>query len=203
MARILEGGRLVVASHNAGKVREIAALLAPFGLDVVSAGTLGLVEPEETGTSFIANAELKAHAAAEAARLPALADDSGLAVAALGGAPGIYSARWAGEARDFGVAMARVHREMEASGSTDTSARFVCALSLAWPDGHVETVEGEVTGHIVWPPRGHNGFGYDPMFVADGHDETFGEMAPEAKHAISHRADAFRKLTARCFRRRA
>lgn len=201
-ARELDGGRLVVASHNPGKVREIAALLAPFGLEVVSAGALGLAEPEETGTTFTANAELKARAAAEAAGLPALADDSGLAVAALAGAPGIYSARWAGPGRDFAVAMERVHREMAAAGD-DTRARFVCALSLAWPDGHVETVEGEVRGRIVWPPRGTNGFGYDPIFVADGHTETFGEMAPDEKHAISHRADAFRKLTARCFRRRA
>ncbi len=196
--RLARGARLVVASHNAGKVREIAALLAPFGLDAVSAGTLGLAEPEETGDSFVANAELKARAAAEASGLPALADDSGLEVAALGGAPGIYSARWAGEGRDFADAMARVHREMAAAGDGDDRARFVCALALAWPDGHVETVEGEVRGRVVWPPRGDRGFGYDPMFVADGRAETFGEMAPDAKHAISHRADAFRKLTARC-----
>lgn len=198
-ARRLSSGRLVVASHNAGKVREIAALLAPFGLDVVSAGTLGLDEPEETGTTFIDNAVLKARAAAEVAKLPALADDSGLEVTALNGAPGIYSARWAGATRDFSVAMNRVRDEMKASGNSDTSARFVCALALAWPDGHVETVEGEVRGHVIFPPRGENGFGYDPIFIADGNTMTFGEMEPEAKHAISHRADAFAKLVARCF----
>ncbi|MFM2129717.1 MAG: hypothetical protein RL477_1263 [Pseudomonadota bacterium] len=195
--RRLAGGRLVVASHNPGKVREIGELLAPFGFDVVSAGALGLAEPEETGTTFIANAELKALAAARAANLPALADDSGLEVAALHGAPGIYSARWAGGGNgDFSGAMERVRREMASSGSKDDSARFVCALALAWPDGHVETVEGEVRGHIVFPPRGKNGFGYDPIFVANGHSQTFGEMQPEAKHAISHRADAFRRLVA-------
>ena len=198
-SRKLSSGRLVVASHNAGKVREIAALLAPFGLDVVSAGTLGLDEPEETGATFIDNAVLKARAAAEVAKLPALADDSGLEVMALNGAPGIYSARWAGATRDFSVAMNRVRDEMKESGNADTSARFVCALALAWPDGHVETVEGEVRGHVVFPPRGGNGFGYDPIFIADGNTMTFGEMEPEAKHAISHRADAFAKLVARCF----
>ncbi len=195
--RQLAGGRLVVASHNAGKVREIGELLAPFGFEAVSAGELGLAEPEETGDSFIANAELKARAAATASGLPALADDSGLAVAILNGAPGIYSARWAGGARDFAAAMKRVETEMAATHSGDTSARFVCALSVAWPDGHVETVEGEVRGHIVFPPRGKNGFGYDPIFVADGMTQTFGEIAADAKHAISHRADAFRKLVAR------
>lgn len=195
--RRLAAGRLVVASHNAGKVREIGELLAPCGFDVVSAGTLGLGEPEETGATFIANAELKARAAAAAAGRPALADDSGLEVAALGGAPGIYSARWAGGGSgDFGAAMERIRRELAASGSKDTSARFVCALSVAWPDGHVESVEGEVRGHVVFPPRGRNGFGYDPIFVADGQTSTFGEMDPAAKHAISHRADAFRKLAA-------
>jgi XTP/dITP diphosphohydrolase len=188
-ARRLAAGRLVVASHNPGKVREIAALLAPFGFEVVSAGDLGLDE-----------AELKAVAAARAAGVPALADDSGLEVAALGGAPGIYSARWAGEKRDFAAAMERVRKEMAASDNSDTAARFVCALSVAWPDGHMETVEGEVKGHLEFPPRGGNGFGYDPIFVADGHTQTFGEMDPGAKHAISHRADAFRKLTASVLR---
>lgn len=195
--RKLAGGRLVVASHNAGKVREIGALLAPFGFEAISAGALGLAEPEETGDSFIANAELKAAAAATASGLPALADDSGLEVAVLHGAPGIYSARWARDAGDFAAAMQRIKTEMAAAHSRDTSARFVCALSVAWPDGHVETVEGEVRGHIVFPPRGKNGFGYDPIFVADGMTKTFGEIAAEAKHAISHRADAFRKLVAR------
>jgi XTP/dITP diphosphohydrolase len=197
---MLAGGKLVVASHNPGKMREIAELLAPFGFEVVSAGDLGLEEPEETGTSFAANAELKAVAAARATALPALADDSGLEVAALDGAPGIYSARWAGAGRDFGAAMERVRKEMAATGTPDTTARFVCALSVAWPDGHVETVEGDVKGHLVFPPRGANGFGYDPIFVADGYKQTFGEMDPAAKHAISHRADAFRKLTARVLR---
>jgi XTP/dITP diphosphohydrolase len=199
-ARRLAAGRLVVASHNPGKVREIAALLAPFGFEVVSAGDLGLDEPEETGATFRANAELKAVAAARAAGVPALADDSGLEVAALDGAPGIYSARWAGEKRDFAAAMERVRKEMAASDNSDTAARFVCALSVAWPDGHMETVEGEVKGHLEFPPRGGNGFGYDPIFVADGHTQTFGEMDPGAKHAISHRADAFRKLTASVLR---
>lgn len=194
--RRLAAGRLVVASHNAGKVREIGELLAPYGFDVVSAGALGLAEPEETGASFIANAGLKAQAAAKAAGLPALADDSGLEVAALDGAPGIYSARWAGGGGDFAGAMERVRREMAASNSKDTSARFVCALAVAWPDGHVESVEGEVRGHIVFPPRGTNGFGYDPIFIADGQTQTFGEMNPAEKHAVSHRADAFRKLAA-------
>lgn len=198
MTRRLVSGKLVVASHNAGKVREIAALLAPLGLDIVSAGTLGLPEPEETGASFAANAELKACAAANGAGLPALADDSGLEVEALGGAPGIYSARWAGPDRDFGLAMERVHAELAAKPGAGDRARFVCALALAWPDGHVETVEGEVRGRIVWPPRGTHGFGYDPIFVANGHTETFGEMTPDAKHAVSHRADAFAKLIARC-----
>jgi XTP/dITP diphosphohydrolase len=192
-------GRLVIATHNPGKRREIADLLAPYDVEVVSAGDLGLAEPEETGTTFAANAELKARAAAEAANLPALADDSGLAVAALDGAPGIYSARWGGEKKDFGAAMARVEREL--AGHRDRSASFVCALSLCWPDGHVETFEGAVHGALVWPPRGERGFGYDPMFVADGRTQTFGEMDPDAKHAISHRADAFRKLVAACFDR--
>lgn len=196
--RLPRGATLVVASHNAGKVREISELLAPFGLVVKSAAVLGLDEPEETGTTFTANAELKARTAAEAANLPALADDSGLEVTALGGAPGIYSARWAGNARDFGAAMERVRREMATSGNADTSARFVCALTLAWPDGHMETVEGEVHGHLTFPPRGARGFGYDPIFVADGMTQTFGEIDPDAKHAISHRADAFAKLVARC-----
>jgi XTP/dITP diphosphohydrolase len=195
--RRFEGGRLVIASHNPGKVGEIHDLLAPYGAEVVSAGELGLPEPEETGETFEANALLKAHAAAAAAGLPALADDSGLAVAALGGAPGIYSARWAGPGKDFAAAMQRVEREL---GETpDRRAEFVCALVLAWPDGHAETVRGTVTGTLVRPPRGEHGFGYDPMFVPDGHTRTFGEMAPEEKHAISHRADAFGKLVAACF----
>jgi len=196
-ARRLAPGRLVLATHNPGKVREIAALLGPFGLDVVAAGTLGLPEPEETGTTFRANAELKALASATASGFPALADDSGLAVESLGGAPGIYSARWAGEAKDFTAAMDRVHREMTAQGD-DARAHFVCALSLAWPDGHVETFEGRVDGAIVWPPQGSRGFGYDAIFVAEGMTETFAEIDPEEKHALSHRARAFEQLVAAC-----
>lgn len=197
MTRRWSGGRLVIASHNEGKVREIRALLLPFGADVVSAGALGLPEPEETEKTFIGNALLKAHAAATAAGIPALADDSGLAVTALGGDPGIYSARWAGPNKDFAHAMRRVEDGL--AGKSDRSGKFVCALALAWPDGHAETVEGVVSGQLVWPPRGQNGFGYDPVFVPEGHDVTFGEMDPAAKHEISHRADAFRQLVARCF----
>jgi XTP/dITP diphosphohydrolase len=156
-----------------------------------------LPEPEETGTTFLENAELKARAAALAARLPALADDSGLVVPALGGAPGVYSARWAGPEKDFRVAMERVQREL--GGSPDRRACFICALAMAWPDGHVESFEGRVDGTLVWPPRGSRGFGYDPMFLPEGGTLTFGEMEPEAKHKISHRARAFAQLTARCF----
>jgi XTP/dITP diphosphohydrolase len=197
MARRCEGGRLVVASHNPGKVREIGDLLRPVGFKAVSAAELGLAEPEETGATFRANAELKARAAALAARLPALADDSGLVVPALGGAPGIYSARWAGPGKDFSAAMARV--EAELGGGADRRAHFICALALAWPDGHVESFEGRVDGTLVWPPRGTRGFGYDPMFLPEGGSLTFGEMEPEAKHRISHRARAFAQLTALCF----
>jgi XTP/dITP diphosphohydrolase len=197
--RAFTGGRLVIASHNKGKVAEIETLLGPFGAEVISAGALGLPEPEETGLTFRDNALLKAHAAAQAANAPALADDSGLAVTALNGQPGIYSARWGGEARDFDFAMRRVNEEI--GNNRDRSAHFVCALALAWPDGHAECVEGVVLGHLVWPPRGSRGFGYDPMFVANGKTETFGEMNANLKHAISHRADAFHQLVARCFRR--
>lgn len=194
MPRRLEAGRLVLASHNPGKLREIAELVAPYGLEVVSAGELGLPEPEETGTTFAENAELKALAAAIGADLPALADDSGLAVSALGGSPGIYSARWAGPEKDFAEAMRRVERELGAS--EDRSAHFVCALCLAWPDGHSEIFEGRVDGTLVFPPQGERGFGYDPIFRPEGHDITFGEMDPEKKHAISHRARAFAQLEA-------
>lgn len=197
MARHFIGGRLVIASHNAGKVREIGDLLEPYGADVVSAGTLGLSEPEETGLTFRDNAEIKARAAAGAAQLPALADDSGLVVPALGGAPGIASARWGGPERDFMLAMQRVEEALE--GIDDRRASFVSALALAWPDGTCDIFDGEVHGHLIWPPRGSRGFGYDPMFVPDGYTETFGEMEPAAKHAMSHRADAFRKLVAACF----
>lgn len=190
-------GKLVIASHNPGKVGEIADLVAPYGLAVVSAGELGLPEPEETGTSFAANAELKALAAAIGADLPALADDSGLVVQALGGAPGIYSARWAGPQRDFRLAMARVERELAEAGGDDRRAAFVCALALAWPDGHVEVYEGRVEGRLSFPPRGARGFGYDPIFVPEGDARTFGEMPPAEKHAISHRARAFAQLKRR------
>ena len=197
MVRHFEGGRLVIASHNPGKVREIGVLLQPFDADVVSAGALGLPEPVEDGDSFIANAVIKAKAAAEGSGLPALADDSGLAVTALNGDPGIYSARWAGPEKDFGLAMRKVEEAL--GDASDRSAHFVCALALAWPDGHVETFEGTVHGNLVWPPRGTRGFGYDPVFLPNGETEAFGEMDPDRKHAISHRADAFRKLVAGCF----
>jgi XTP/dITP diphosphohydrolase len=202
MKRRLERGmRLVVASHNPGKVREIRELVAPHGLSVVSAGELGLPEPEETGDTFVANAELKAVAAAQGSGLPALSDDSGLEVESLGGAPGIYSARWAGEAKDFAVAMRRVAEEVRGRGGwrePGPRANFTCALCLAWPDGATELFEGKVYGHLVWPPRGGRGFGYDPMFVADGQPMTFGEMEPDAKHAISHRARAFALFAEAC-----
>jgi XTP/dITP diphosphohydrolase len=199
--RRFDGGELIVASHNPGKVREILELLAAFRIKVRSAGELGLAEPEETGSTFAANAALKAHAAARPAGLPALADDSGLAVDALGGAPGIYSARWAGPDKDFALAMARVEAELVARKvpSEARTAHFVCALCLAWPDGHEEVFEGTVSGDLVFPPRGDKGFGYDPIFRPDGHADTFGEMDPAAKHAMSHRARAFAKLVEACF----
>lgn len=194
--RLSIGSKLVLASHNAGKLREIAELLVPFGMDVVSAGALGLPEPEETGDTFEANAELKALAAATKGGLPALADDSGLVVPALGGAPGIYSARWAGPDKDFAQAMRRVEDGL--AGQADRRAHFVAVLSLAWPDGHVETFRGEAHGMLVWPPRGTRGFGYDPIFVHDGYAMTYGEMDPAEKHRISHRAVAFAKLLDAC-----
>jgi XTP/dITP diphosphohydrolase len=197
--RKLAPGKLVIASHNEGKVREIGELLAPFGIETVSAKALGLPEPEETGTTFVANAELKAQAAADLSGLPALADDSGLCVDALGGEPGIFSARWAetGQGRDFNEAMRRVETAIAASGPAPSrDAHFVCALALAWPDGHVEWFEGRVDGTLVWPPRGDKGFGYDAMFLPLGGEQTFGEIEPAAKHAISHRAEAFRQLVA-------
>lgn len=195
--RKLAPGKLVIASHNPGKVREIEALLGPYGMRPVSAAALDLPEPEETGTTFVANAELKARRAADLSGLPALADDSGLCVDALGGDPGIFSARWAGEAKDFDLAMRLVHERMGEDAGRD--AHFVCALALAWPDGHMERFEGRVDGTLVWPPRGGRGFGYDPMFVAEGMSETFGEIDPDHKHSISHRADAFRQLVAAVF----
>lgn len=201
-------GRLVIATHNPGKLAEMRELLAPHGIDAVSAGELGLAEPEETGASFRANAAIKALAAATAAGLPAFADDSGLAVDALDGAPGIYSARWAGETRDFAAAMARIERLLQERGAVtpaQRSAHFVSALCVAWPDGHLEEVEARVDGTLVWPPRGSAGFGYDPFFLPNGHDRTFGEMTSLEKHGLpprgrglSHRARAFVELQAIC-----
>lgn len=198
MTRSLAERRLLVASHNVGKVREIGDLIRPFGLEAISASALALPEPEETEPTFEGNALLKAHAAANAAGLPALADDSGLCVDALSGDPGIYSARWAGPSKDFAAAMKSVHDKMSASATTSDRAHFVCVLALAWPDGHAEAFRGEVHGRLTWPPRGSKGFGYDPIFIADGYDITFGEMEPERKHAISHRARAFAKFVEAC-----
>lgn len=200
MARVFVENELVVATHNAGKAREIADLLGPYIEAFYTAGELDLPEPEETEDSFEGNAQLKALAAAKASGKPALADDSGLSVTALGGDPGIYSARWAETpdgSRDFGYAMDKVRDAL--GDSQDRSAAFICALALAWPDGHVETFEGRVEGTLEFPPRGDKGFGYDPIFVPDGQAVTFAQMEPEQKHAMSHRADAFRKLVARCF----
>ncbi len=195
------GGKLVIATHNPGKLREIAALVEPLGLSCVGAAELQLPEPEEIGNSFLDNADLKAREAADLSGLPALADDSGLAVDALQGLPGIFSARWAENEdgnRDWMRAMERVWSAVEAAGpDAGLDAHFACALSIAWPnDGQIESFEGRVDGSLVWPPRGDKGFGYDPMFVPASHERTFGEMEPEEKHRISHRADAFRKLVA-------
>jgi XTP/dITP diphosphohydrolase len=200
--RLLAGPKLVLATHNAGKLREVAELLAPWGFEVVGAGALGLAEPAETEESFIGNARIKALAAARASGLPALADDSGFSVTALDGAPGVRTADWAETpdgSRDYGMAMAKVERL--ARHASDRRAWFSCALVLAWPDGHTEGFLGEAHGNWVWPPRGEHGFGYDPMFVPEGHGETFGEMSPAAKHAISHRAAAFALLSAACLPR--
>ena len=194
--RKLAPGKLVIASHNPGKVREILEMLGPYGIEPVSAAELDLPEPEETGTTFLANAELKALQAADLTGLPALADDSGLCVDALNGEPGIFSARWAGEGKDFKVAMQRVNDAIEATGpDASRDAHFICVLALAWPDGHVEWFEGRVDGTLVWPPRGTGGFGYNPIFMPIGSDQTFAEM-PDAKKAISHRARAFEEMMA-------
>lgn len=211
MHRRIEG-RLVIATHNPGKLTEMRDLLAPYGIDAVSAGEMGLGEPDETGTTFMANARIKAEAAAQAAKLPAFADDSGLAVDALGGQPGIYSARWAGPSKDFNMAMARIERLLQERGAKEPpqrGAHFVSALCVAWPDSHVEEVEARVDGRLVWPPRGTAGFGYDPMFQPNGHARTFGEMTAEEKHGLpphglglSHRARAFVKLAEICLVRR-
>ncbi|MGQ0662721.1 MAG: RdgB/HAM1 family non-canonical purine NTP pyrophosphatase [Pseudomonadota bacterium] len=197
MPRRLADSHLVIASHNPGKLREIAALMAPFGIAAIAAGDLGLAAPEESGTSFEDNATLKAGAASRGAGRPAIGDDSGLVVPALGGRPGLNSARWAGPERDFSRAMRRL--EAALAGASDRRAFFVAALALAWPDGQVETFRGEVHGRLVWPPRGEHGFGYDPMFVPDGHEQTFAEMEPAAKRRIGHRGVAFRKLAAALF----
>jgi XTP/dITP diphosphohydrolase len=204
-------GKVVIATHNAGKLREMQELLAPFGVTAVSAGELGLPVPAETGHMFAENAAIKAHAAAKATGLPAIADDSGLCVQALDGAPGLFTADWAGPAKDFAGAMARVERELAKRGATDRRAHFVSALVIAWPDGHEELFEGRVFGEVVWPPRGMQGFGYDPMFQPDGYGETFGELSSERKHgidwstpgtgALSHRARAFVKLAQGCLTR--
>jgi XTP/dITP diphosphohydrolase len=205
MTRLAPGTKLVVASHNPGKVWEIRELIAPYGFDAVSAGDLGLSEPEETASTFDGNAKLKALAAAEGSGLPALADDSGLEVEALGGDPGIYSARWAGPTKDFGIAMQRVHDALAERKAWDAvsegngpRANFISVLCLAWPSGETRIFEGRVYGTLVWPPRGGNGFGYDPMFVADGETLTFGEMEPAAKYAISHRTRAFETFKRDC-----
>ncbi|MCJ2007560.1 RdgB/HAM1 family non-canonical purine NTP pyrophosphatase [Methylobacterium sp. J-059] len=208
MSHRILSGRVVIATHNAGKLVEMRELLAPFGVEAVSAGELGLAEPDETGTMFSENAAIKAVAAANAAGLPAFADDSGLCVDALDGAPGLFSARWAGASKDFSGAMARIFAELDLRGARDRRAHFVSALVLAWPDGHTELFEGRVFGDLV-EPRGTAGFGYDPMFRPDGFDRTFGEIASEEKHgvdwqtgdALSHRARAFVKLAAACLRR--
>ncbi|MBI3678585.1 MAG: RdgB/HAM1 family non-canonical purine NTP pyrophosphatase [Proteobacteria bacterium] len=192
--KLARGSVLLVASHNPGKVREIDDLLAPYGIETKGAAELGLDEPEETANTFAENALLKARAAADASGLIALADDSGLAVTALGGAPGIYSARWAGPNKDFSIAMTRVERELRAKQTKDASAKFVCVLALAEPKGDAQIFEGEVQGTLTFPPRGNKGFGYDPIFVADGMTQTFGEIDPARKHAMSHRARAFAKF---------
>ena len=200
MAAMLQrGARIVVASHNEGKVRELAELFAPYGVTCVAAASLGLQEPEETGASFAENAALKADAAAKASGMIAIADDSGLEVAALGGAPGIHAARWGGEARDFSLAMARVHRELEAKGASDLRANFTCALALAAPEGPTRVFEGKVFGVLTWPPRGSLGFGYDPIFVPEGYTQTFGEIARVEKNALSHRMRAFENLMAAAY----
>lgn len=195
--KLQAGDKLVIATHNSGKLREIGDLLAPYGVDVTSVKALGLPEPEENGTTFIENATIKAMAAATASGLPALADDSGVTVPALNGAPGLYTADWSGPTRDWDLAMGKLWKALRPAD--DPSAAFVCALVVAWPNGETLAVEGRMEGHVVWPPRGARGFGYDPMFIARGMTETFGEIEPAAKHAVSHRADAFKKLVERLF----
>jgi XTP/dITP diphosphohydrolase len=205
--RILEPGKLVIATHNKGKLPEMSALLTPYGMQVVSAGELGLPEPEETGTTFAENALIKAHAAAKESGLPAFADDSGMCVAALGGAPGVYTADWAermpyegGPGRDWYMAMGKVEGKLAELGpDADRSAYFISTLALAWPDGHAQVFEGRAPGTLTWPPRGKMGFGYDPVFVPEGYSETFAELGAEGKQRLSHRAAAFGKLVAASF----
>ncbi len=202
MTRRFEGTRLLVATHNRGKLEEIADLLAPYGVSCVGAAEMNLPEPEETGTTFVENARIKAHAAAQATGLPALSDDSGIAIDALDGAPGVYTADWAetAQGRDFVMAMTRTHDALVATGAAEPwTARFCCTLVLAWPDGHDEVFPGTMEGRVIWPMRGDQGHGYDPIFIPDGHDITFGEMDRWEKNRISHRADAFRKFVAGCF----
>lgn len=190
---------LVIATHNTGKMKELEVLFSGFHFTILSAAILALPEPEETETSFIGNAVLKAQIASAASGKAALADDSGLSVKALDGAPGVYSARWAGPSRDFNTAMKAVEVALEKGDNKDTRAEFICALALVWPDGHKISVEGKIQGELVFPPRGTKGFGYDPIFQPKGHSISFGQMEPSAKHSISHRADAFAQLIARCF----
>lgn len=202
MTRRFRENKLVVATHNAGKLREITVLLEPFGIQVISAGALGLAEPDETETTFAGNARIKAHAAAQASNLPALSDDSGISVDGLDGAPGVYTADWAEteNGRDFVLAMTKTWNLLEERGAPEPrTASFNCTLCLAWPDGTDEVFEGRIDGHLTWPMRGDKGFGYDPIFVPSGFDQTFGEMDPAKKHAMSHRAKAFAKLVEVCF----
>ncbi len=194
MTRKLQPGKLIAATHNTGKVAELKDLFEPLGFEVVSAAELKLDEPEETELTFEGNALIKARAASLATGAPALSDDSGLEVTALGGMPGVHTAIWAGEPRDFYIAMEKVERELNAIEATDRSAKFVSCLAVAWPDGHEETFRGEVHGTLTWPPRGEMGFGYDPVFVPVGHEVTFAELEPQQKHSMSHRAVAFAKL---------
>lgn len=201
MPRKFQGDTLVIASHNQGKIKEIQELLSAFNVKVI-AGNKELPEPEENADSFLGNASIKSHFFAEAMKLPALSDDSGLVVPALDGAPGIYSARWAGPTKDFKLAMHKIREELEKKGvkPEGSPAYFVCALSLCWPDGHEEAFEGRVDGTLTFPMRGEKGFGYDPIFIPKGHDITFAEMDPSKKHTMSHRADAFRQLVQHCFK---
>ena len=195
--KLARGQKLLLASHNTGKLREIEALLLPLRIEIISAAVLGLPEPLEDAPDFTGNARIKALAAATASGLPALSDDSGFCVAALHGAPGVYSARWAGPTKDFAAAMATVHQRID--DNLDRRAWFIAALCIAWPDLHTQTFVGRIDGAITWPPRGDRGFGYDPMFVPAGCQQTFGEMNPDDKHAISHRARAFAQMLASCF----